>query len=112
MSLYPTGVNAIPGVKYSDSAGGFFYEDSGRLQSVTRSRFIHWTTSGDTLQLTEQSLDCNLLNNTVRIKFLNCHVLPGGVHVHETHDRVTLLILTNQTVHRIVLPHPSRMYRS
>ncbi|XP_060694690.1 nuclear pore complex protein Nup160 [Hemiscyllium ocellatum] len=106
------GVNAIPGVKYSDSAGGFFYEDSGRLQSVTRSRFIHWTTSGDTLQLTEQSLDCNLLNNTVRIKFLNCHVLPGGVHVHETHDRVTLLILTNQTVHRIVLPHPSRMYRS
>ncbi|XP_072374893.1 nuclear pore complex protein Nup160 [Scyliorhinus torazame] len=106
------GVNAVPGVKYSDSAGGFFYEDSGKLQSVTRNRFIHWTSSGDTLHLMEQSLDTNLLNNTVRIKFLNCHVLPGGVHVHETHDRVTLLILTNQTVHRIVLPHPSRMYRS
>lgn len=36
------GVNAIPGVKYSDSAGGFFYEESGKLQSVTRNRFIHW----------------------------------------------------------------------
>ncbi|XP_062918368.1 nuclear pore complex protein Nup160 isoform X1 [Mobula hypostoma] len=106
------GVNAVPGVKYSDSAGGFFYEESGKLQSVTRNRFIHWTSSGDTLQMIEQSLDTNLLNNTVCLRFVNCHVLPGGVHVHETHDRVTLLIATNQTVHRIVLPHPSRMYRS
>eukprot|EP00062_Callorhinchus_milii_P024732 gi/632984957/ref/XP_007909410.1/ PREDICTED: nuclear pore complex protein Nup160 isoform X1 [Callorhinchus milii] len=107
-----TGVSAVPGVKYSDSAGGFFYEESGKLQSVTRNRFIHWTSSGDTLQLLEQSLDANLLNNAVRLKIPHCALLPGGVHVHETHDRVTLLILTNQTVHRIVLPHPSRMYRS
>uniref|UniRef100_A0A4W3IJ32 Nucleoporin 160 n=1 Tax=Callorhinchus milii TaxID=7868 RepID=A0A4W3IJ32_CALMI len=84
-----------------------------KLQSVTRNRFIHWCVhSGDTLQLLEQSLDANLLNNAVRLKIPHCALLPGGVHVHETHDRVTLLILTNQTVHRIVLPHPSRMYRS
>ncbi|XP_069751270.1 nuclear pore complex protein Nup160 isoform X2 [Narcine bancroftii] len=82
------------------------------LPSVAGSTGRPGTSSGDMVQLTEQSLDTNLLNNTVRLKFLNCQVLPGGVHVHETHDHVTLLIATNQTVHRIVLPHPSRMYRS
>uniref|UniRef100_A0A8C2HHC3 Nucleoporin 160 n=1 Tax=Cyprinus carpio TaxID=7962 RepID=A0A8C2HHC3_CYPCA len=29
------------GVKYADSAGGFSYEDSGKLLSVTSNRFIH-----------------------------------------------------------------------
>uniref|UniRef100_A0A8C7ENT4 Nucleoporin 160 n=1 Tax=Neovison vison TaxID=452646 RepID=A0A8C7ENT4_NEOVI len=95
-----------------DSAGGFYYMESGKLFSVTRNRFIHWKTSGDTLELVEESLDINLLNNTVRLKFQNCIVLPGGVHVSEIQNHVIILILTNQTVHRLLLPHPSRMYRS
>ena len=69
-------------------------------------------TSGDTLELVEESLDINLLNNAVRLKFQNCILLPGGVHVSETQNHVIILILTNQTVHRLLLPHPSRMYRS
>lgn len=69
-------------------------------------------TSGDTLELVEESLDINLLNNAVRLKFQNCILLPGGVHVSETPNHVIILILTNQTVHRLLLPHPSRMYRS
>ncbi|XP_036116122.1 nuclear pore complex protein Nup160 [Molossus molossus] len=105
--------NALAGtVKYSESAGGFYYVESGKLLSVTRNRFIHWKTSGDTLELVEESLDINLLNNTVRLKFQNCSLLPGGVHVSETQNHVIILILTNQTVHRLLLPHPSRMYRS
>lgn len=68
--------------------------------------------SGELLELVEESLDLNLLNNAVRLKFQNCSVLPGGVHVSETHNHVIILIITNQTVHRILLPHPSRMYRS
>ncbi|KAF6333768.1 nucleoporin 160 [Rhinolophus ferrumequinum] len=105
--------NALTGtVKYSESAGGFYYVESGKLFSVTRNRFIHWKTSGDTLELVEESLDINLLNNAVRLRFQNCSLLPGGVHVSETHNHVTILILTNQTVHRLILPHPSRMYRS
>lgn len=64
------------------------------------------------MELVEESLDINLLNNTVRLKFQNCIVLPGGVHVSETQNHVIILILTNQTVHRLLLPHPSRMYRS
>uniref|UniRef100_A0A452QNE5 Nucleoporin 160 n=1 Tax=Ursus americanus TaxID=9643 RepID=A0A452QNE5_URSAM len=99
-------------VKYSESAGGFYYMESGKLFSVTRNRFIHWKTSGDTLELVEESLDVNLLNNTVRLKFQNCSLLPAGVHISETQNHVIILILTNQTVHRLLLPHPSRMYRS
>uniref|UniRef100_A0A452TV44 Nucleoporin 160 n=1 Tax=Ursus maritimus TaxID=29073 RepID=A0A452TV44_URSMA len=95
-----------------DSAGGFYYMESGKLFSVTRNRFIHWKTSGDTLELVEESLDVNLLNNTVRLKFQNCSLLPAGVHISETQNHVIILILTNQTVHRLLLPHPSRMYRS
>uniref|UniRef100_A0A6Q2YMV0 Nucleoporin 160 n=1 Tax=Esox lucius TaxID=8010 RepID=A0A6Q2YMV0_ESOLU len=107
------GLNALPGgVKYPDSAGGFSYEESGKLLSITSNRFVHWSTSGDTVQLVEQSLDTNLLNNAVKLKITNCHLLPGGVHFQETLNNVVILIVTNQTVHRLVLPHPTRMYRS
>ncbi|KAI4883556.1 hypothetical protein NFI96_023353 [Prochilodus magdalenae] len=107
------GVSAPPGgVKLPDSAGGFSYEESGTLLAITSNRFIHWSTSGDTVQLVEQSLDTNLLNNAIRLKFLHCSVLPGGVHIHETLNNVIVLIVTNLSVHRLVLPHPTRMYRS
>lgn len=69
-------------------------------------------TSGGTLELVEESLDINLLNNAVQLKFQNCSLLPGGVHIFETQNHVVILISTNQTVHRLTLPHPARMYRS
>ncbi|KAM7003163.1 LOW QUALITY PROTEIN: nuclear pore complex protein Nup160 [Tautogolabrus adspersus] len=107
------GVAALPGgQKFPDSAGAFHYEESGKLLSVTSNRFIYWSTSGDTVQLVEQSLDTNLLNNAVRLKFSHCTVLPGGVAIQETLNNVIILVCTNQSVHRLVLPHPSRMYRS
>ncbi|CAB1313483.1 unnamed protein product [Coregonus sp. 'balchen'] len=70
------------------------------------------STSGDTVQLVEQSLDTNLLNNAVKLKITHCLLLPGGVHIQETLNNVIILIVTNQTVHRLVLPHPTRMYRN
>nr|XP_055048716.1 nuclear pore complex protein Nup160 [Misgurnus anguillicaudatus] len=100
------------GVKHAESAGGFSYEDSAKLLSVTSNRYIHWTTSGDTVQFVEQSLDTNLLNNAVRLRIPNCSLVPGGVHIQETLNNVMILIVTSQTVHRIVLPHPTRMYHS
>uniref|UniRef100_A0A673J4E6 Nuclear pore complex protein Nup160-like n=1 Tax=Sinocyclocheilus rhinocerous TaxID=307959 RepID=A0A673J4E6_9TELE len=99
-------------VLYADSAGGFSYEDSGKLLSVTSNRFIHWSTSGDTVQFVEQSLDTNLLNNAVRLRIPNCLLLPGGVCIQETLNNIIILIVTSQSVHRLVLPHPTRMYRS
>ncbi|XP_039392857.1 nuclear pore complex protein Nup160 isoform X2 [Mauremys reevesii] len=113
LALSPPGASLGPGAgRYADSAGGFCYQESAQLVSVTRNRFIHWTTSGDTLELVEESLDINLLNNAIRLKIQNCSLLPGGVHVCETQNLVVILIVTNQTVHRLVLPHPARMYRS
>uniref|UniRef100_A0A3Q3JNV8 Nucleoporin 160 n=1 Tax=Monopterus albus TaxID=43700 RepID=A0A3Q3JNV8_MONAL len=107
------GLGALPGgVKFPDSAGAFHYTESGKLLSVTSNRFIYWSTSGDIVQLVEQSLDTNLLNNTVRLRFNHCTVLPGGVSIQETLNNVIILISTNQSVHRLVLPHPTRMYRS
>lgn len=82
------------------------------INFVNKCLFFNRKTSGDTLELVEESLDINLLNNTVRLKFQNCSLLPGGVHISETQNHVIILILTNQTVHRLLLPHPSRMYRS
>lgn len=64
------------------------------------------------MQLVEQSLDTNLLNHGVKLKFTHCTVLPGGVHIQETLNNVIVLICTNQSVHRLVLAHPTRMYRS
>uniref|UniRef100_A0A8C2GS27 Nucleoporin 160 n=1 Tax=Cyprinus carpio TaxID=7962 RepID=A0A8C2GS27_CYPCA len=98
--------------RYADSAGGFSYEDSGKLLSVTSNRFIHWSTSGDMVQFVEQSLDTNLLNNAVRLHIPNCLLLPGGVSIQETLNNVIILIVTSQSVHRLVLPHPTHMYRS
>ncbi|XP_035012837.1 nuclear pore complex protein Nup160 [Hippoglossus stenolepis] len=107
------GVTAPPGgQKFADSAGAFHYEESGKLLSVTSNRFIHWLTSGDSVQLVEQSLDADLLNNTVKLRFTHCNVLPGGVTIQETLSNVIILISTNQSVHRLVLPHPTCMYRS
>ncbi|XP_055011189.1 nuclear pore complex protein Nup160 [Boleophthalmus pectinirostris] len=106
------GLNPLPGGKFPDSAGAFYYEESGKLLSVTSNRFIHWSTCGDTVQLVEMSLDMNLLNNAIKLKFSHCSVLPGGVAVQETLNNVIILVCTNQSVHRLVLPHPTRMYRS
>uniref|UniRef100_A0A8C6NZ01 Nucleoporin 160 n=1 Tax=Nothobranchius furzeri TaxID=105023 RepID=A0A8C6NZ01_NOTFU len=111
--FFSAGVSApTVGIKFADSSGAFHYEESGKLLSVTSNRFILWSTSMDTVQLVEESLDCNLLNNAVRLKFSPCTVLPGGVSIQETRNNVIILISTNKSVHRLVLPHPACMYRS
>uniref|UniRef100_A0A8D0BX25 Nucleoporin 160 n=1 Tax=Salvator merianae TaxID=96440 RepID=A0A8D0BX25_SALMN len=110
-SLPDTGVSST-GARYADSAGGYWYQENAQLGAVTRNRFIHWATSGGILELVEESLDMNLLNNAVQFRFQNCNLLPGGVHIFETQNNVVILISTNQTVHRLILPHPTRMYRS
>ncbi|XP_077374049.1 nuclear pore complex protein Nup160 [Festucalex cinctus] len=106
---------AAGAVKFPDSAGAFHYDDGGgggKVCAVTSNRFISWSTSGDSLRLLEHWLDGNLLNNAVRLRFAHCQVLPGGVAVAETLNNVAVLVATNQSVHRLLLPHPRRMYRS
>ncbi|KAM9816490.1 nuclear pore complex protein Nup160-like [Syngnathus typhle] len=107
-SAPPTGA-----VKFPDSAGAFHYADGGdKMHSITSNRFISWSTSGDAVQLVEHSLNGNLLNNAVRLRFGNCQVVPGGVAMVETLNNVVLLVATNQSVHRMLLPHPKPVYRN
>lgn len=82
------------------------------LQVYCMSLCVYRSTAGDSVQLVEQSLDTNLLNNAIRLQLSHCKVLPGGVVVQETLSNVIILVSTNQSVHRLVLPHPTRMYRS
>ncbi|KFV01186.1 Nuclear pore complex protein Nup160, partial [Pterocles gutturalis] len=70
------------------------------------------TTSGDTVELVEESLDVNLLNNSVRLRIQGCPFLPGGVHICEVQSHLVVMLITRQTVHRLLLPHPARVYRS
>ncbi|NXH18801.1 NU160 protein, partial [Bucco capensis] len=98
--------------RYGDSAGAFCYKESAQLTAATRNRFVRWTTSGDTVELVEESLDVNLLNNAILLRITGCPLLPGGVHLCELQNRLVILLITAQTVHRLLLPHPARMYRS
>lgn len=64
------------------------------------------------MELVEESLDVNLLNNAVRLRVQGCPFLPGGIHLCEVQSHLVLLLVTAQTVHRLLLPHPARLYRS
>ncbi|OPJ74162.1 nuclear pore complex protein Nup160 [Patagioenas fasciata monilis] len=108
----PPGTLPLPVGRYGDSAGGFCYQESAQLAAATRNRFVRWTTSGDTVELVEESLDVNLLNNAVRLRIQGCPLLPGGVHLCEVQSHLVVLLVTVQTVHRLLLPHPARLYRS
>ena len=62
------------------------------------------------LELTEISLDTNLSGNSLKVHFPGSVLLPG-VSVFETHSSVCVLIATTNSVHRLTLPHPDRLYR-
>lgn len=66
--------------------------------------------NGDHIELTEQSLDVNLTNNKIRIRFVDSSILDG-VSVTETEDNVFILVPTVCSVHKLVFPHPSKYHR-
>uniref|UniRef100_A0A8C2TN59 Nucleoporin 160 n=1 Tax=Coturnix japonica TaxID=93934 RepID=A0A8C2TN59_COTJA len=111
VSFSPPGTAPVPTGRYGDSAGGFCYRECAQLGAATRNRCVRWTTSGDILELVEESLDTELLNNAVRLRIQGCPLLPGGVHLCEVQNHLVLLLVTVQSVHRILLPHPARAYR-
>uniref|UniRef100_A0A669Q9N8 Nucleoporin 160 n=1 Tax=Phasianus colchicus TaxID=9054 RepID=A0A669Q9N8_PHACC len=111
VSFSPPGTAPVPAGRYGDSAGGFCYRECAQLGAATRNRCVRWTTSGDTLELVEESLDTELLNNAVRLRIQGCPLLPGGVHLCEVQNHLVLLLVTVQSVHRVLLPHPAHAYR-
>ncbi|CAH1256707.1 NUP160 [Branchiostoma lanceolatum] len=98
-------------IKLPERGGGFSYKDGGRVGAgAACNRLIYWRSYGDTLELVELSGNANLDGNAVRIRFPDSVVVPC-VGIHETHAHVVVLFATVCSVHRIVLPHPSRIAR-
>jgi hypothetical protein len=53
-------------------------------------------------------MDLNLNGNNLKIQFQNSPVLEG-ISVHETIDKVYILVSTVASVHRLVFPHPRKL---
>lgn len=63
-------------------------------------------TSDDVLELSENSLDVNLRNKNLRVTFEESPIL--SVHISESEDNVTILVVTISNIHRLQLVHPRR----
>jgi hypothetical protein len=72
-------------------------------------RCIEWSASGDTLELTEISLDHKLDRNRVKFRFMDAPILSGGISIHETLHEVVVLVATVSSVHKMSFPHPERI---
>ncbi len=100
-------------IELADGAGGFAYAADPHFP-YTANRFIVWRASGDTLELTEESLDFRLEGNTVKYRFVDSPVLSrGGVAIYETAGQasVAVLVATVSAVHKLVFPHPRRIHK-
>ena len=89
-------------------AGGFTYKDNNSWANQSCNRFIYWKATNDILELTELSLDYNLTGNQLRLKFQKTPVLEG-ISVHETIDKIHILVATVGSVHRLSFPHPKKL---
>lgn len=61
-------------------------------------------TNGDVLELSEISLDLNLIDNAIRYKFTDAPIL--AVSVAEHNDSVIILVATVSSLHRLKFTHP------
>ena len=64
------------------------------------------------LELSEHSLNKNLIDSTLKIQFKNTLILPNGVSIHETSDKVYLLVTTLVSAHRLIFDHPNKLVRN
>jgi hypothetical protein len=64
----------------------------------------------DVLELTEHSLDVNLVGNNIRYKFQDTPVLEG-LTIHETYSSILVLVATVSSVHRLSFPHPDKIHK-
>lgn len=94
--------STLQDVKVQKQAAGFCY----RNDEFIRNRFIYWRTSDDVLELSENSLDVNLKNKNLRLTFEESPIL--AVHINESEDSVTILVVTISNIHRFQLAHPRR----
>ncbi|GAB6031618.1 hypothetical protein CHUAL_009380 [Chamberlinius hualienensis] len=95
-------------IKRPEACGGYIYKHRHNDTGVTRNRFIYWRISNDVLDIAEESLDLDLTDNHVCLRFHDTPVLDG-VGIFETRNEVLILVATVSSVHRIILPHPQKV---
>lgn len=94
--------STLQDIKVQKQAAGFCY----RNDEFIRNRFIYWRTSDDVLELSENSLDINLKNKNLRVTFEESPIL--SVHINESDDNVTILVVTITNIHRFLFIHPRK----
>lgn len=94
--------STLQDIKVLSQAAGFCY----RNDEYIRNRFIYWRTSDDVLELSENSLDVDLRNKNLRVTFEESPIL--SVHINESEDNVTILVVTISNIHRLQFVHPRR----
>lgn len=70
---------------------------------------FHRRTCDDILELSEHSLNKNLIDFVLKIQFKNTLILPNGVSIHETPDRIYVLVTTLVSAHRFAFDHPNKL---
>lgn len=94
--------STLQDIKVQKQAAGFCY----RNDDYIRNRFIYWRTSDDVLELSENSLDVDLRSKNLRVTFEQSPIL--AVHINESEDNVTILVVTISNIHRLQFVHPRR----
>ncbi|XP_014677930.1 PREDICTED: nuclear pore complex protein Nup160-like isoform X2 [Priapulus caudatus] len=110
--IIPTGASQslLQDVKFPECAGSYAYKDSCSIGSFLNNQFITWKVSGEVLEVSEDSLDYNLIGNSIKFRFQGSPVLDG-VTIHETNTHVVFLVATVSSVHRLLFPHPKNFNR-
>lgn len=67
-------------------------------------------TNGDTLELSEVSLDLNLIDNWIRYKFTDAPIL--SVSIAEHNDKVIVLVATVSSIHTLKFAYPNRFQKN
>lgn len=62
------------------------------------------------MELSEISLDLNLIDNNVRYKFADSPVLT--VSIFENQNFIVILVATVNSIHRLSFSHPDRLQRN
>jgi len=99
--------STLQDIKLPDTAGGYTYCHDGSTPALAN-RTLYWRTQGDTIEITEVSLNYNLVGSRVKFRFVDTPLLPG-ITVHESWGNVVVLVPTVGSVHKLSFPHPSRL---
>ena len=85
-------------------------ESKTRIEKIIPNFLLHRRTNGDILELSEISLDLNLIDNAIRYKFTDAPIL--AVSIAESNDNIFVLVATVGSLHQLKFTQPRQFSRS